>query len=110
MGDDRGAVSIRMPMHPVALELLARTGPLAVSGANRTGTRVPLSAKDAQEQLGYAVSVYLDGGPCVDPSPSTIVDVTGPTPVLLRRGKVSLRQLQEVVPELEEGGRPRQAT
>ena len=45
LGDDRGAVSIRMPMHPVALELLARTGPLAVSGANLAGKRVPLTAQ-----------------------------------------------------------------
>ena len=62
LGDSRGNVSIRMPLHPVALELLARTGPLAVSGANLTGKRVPLTAADAQEQLGYAVAVYLDGG------------------------------------------------
>ena len=100
LGDDRGTVSIRMPMHPVALELLARTGPLAVSGANLTGRRVPLSVSDAQEQLGYAVSVYLDGGVCIDPSPSTIVDVSGSVPTMLRPGQVTLRQLQEVVPEL----------
>jgi L-threonylcarbamoyladenylate synthase len=110
LGDDRGTISIRMPLHPVALELLARTGPLAVSGANLTGKRVPLTVTDAQEQLGYAVAVYLDAGMCVDPSPSTIVDVSGTVPTMLRPGKVSLRQLQEVVPELVEGGRPRAAT
>jgi L-threonylcarbamoyladenylate synthase len=110
LGDDRGAVSIRMPMHPVALELLARTGPLAVSGANLTGRRAPLSAKDAQDQLGYAVSVYLDGGVCVDHAPSTIVDVTGPVPTMLRAGRVSLHHLQEVVPELVQAGRPGRST
>ena len=94
-------------MHPVALELLARTGPLAVSGANLTGQPGAADRPDAQEQLGYAVAVYLDGGMCIDPAPSTIVDVTGPEPVLLRRGKVTLPQLQEVVPELVECGRTR---
>jgi L-threonylcarbamoyladenylate synthase len=110
LGDDRGAVSIRMPMHPVALELLARTGPLAVSGANLTGKRVALTAQDAQAQLGYGVAVYLDGGMCIDPFPSTIVDVTGPVPVMLRRGHVPLHQLQQVVPELEDRSLRRQAT
>jgi L-threonylcarbamoyladenylate synthase len=110
LGDDRGAVSIRMPLHPVALELLARTGPLAVSGANLTGRRVALTVEEAQEQLGYGVAVYLDGGRCIDPSPSTIVDVSGPVPTMLRRGKVSLSHLQEVVPELVAADRPRGAT
>jgi L-threonylcarbamoyladenylate synthase len=105
LGDSLGNVSIRMPLHPVALELLARTGPLAVSGANLTGKRVPLTAADAQEQLGYAVSVYLDAGMCIDPAPSTIVDVSGVVPTLLRPGKVTLPQLQEVVPELVEANR-----
>jgi tRNA threonylcarbamoyl adenosine modification protein (Sua5/YciO/YrdC/YwlC family) len=100
LGDDRGTVSIRMPLHPVALELLARTGPLAVSGANLTGRRVPLTAAHAQDQLGYAVAVYLDAGLCIDPAPSTIVDVSGSVPRLLRPGKVTLPQLQEIVPEL----------
>jgi L-threonylcarbamoyladenylate synthase len=110
LGDDRGTVSIRMPLHPVALELLARTGPLAVSGANITGRRVPLTVTDAQEQLGYAVAVYLDGGHCIDPAPSTIVDVSGAVPKLLRPGKISLQVLQEIVPELLEADRRRPAT
>jgi L-threonylcarbamoyladenylate synthase len=110
LGDDRGTVSIRMPLHPVALELLARTGPLAVSGANLTGKRVPLTVTDAQEQLGYAVAVYLDGGMCIDPAPSTIVDVSGSVPKLLRAGKVTLPQLREVVPDLIEAGPPRPPT
>jgi L-threonylcarbamoyladenylate synthase len=110
LGDNRGTISIRMPLHPVALELLARTGPLAVSGANLTGKRVPLTAADAQDQLGYAVAVSLDAGMCIDPVPSTIVDVSGAVPKLLRHGKVTQRQLQEVLPELIVAGPPRQPT
>ncbi|CAA9267189.1 MAG: Threonylcarbamoyl-AMP synthase [uncultured Corynebacteriales bacterium] len=103
LGDSRGTVAVRMPLHPVALELLARTGPLAVSAANRAGQPVPMTAADAQEQLGYPVSVYLDGGVC-EPQPSTIVDVSEEVPRLLRAGSVTLEQLREVVPELVAAG------
>ena len=100
LGDTRGTVAVRMPLHPVALELLARTGPLGVSSANRTGQPPPVTAEDARDQLGYPVAVYLDGGPSGDPVPSTIVDVTGEVPRVLRAGAVSLDQLREVVPDV----------
>lgn len=101
LGDSTGTVGIRMPLHPVALEVLAQTGPMAVSGANRIGHAAPRTAKEAQEQLGYPVAVYLDGGPTGDPVPSTIVDVTGDVPRVLRLGAVSLEELRTVVPEVE---------
>jgi tRNA A37 threonylcarbamoyladenosine synthetase subunit TsaC/SUA5/YrdC len=90
-----------MPLHPVALELLAETGPMAVSSANKSGQPPATSAAEAQEQLGYAVSVYLDAGPSGDPVPSTIVDVTGSVPRLLRPGAVPLDALREVVTDIE---------
>jgi L-threonylcarbamoyladenylate synthase len=96
LGDTQGTVAIRMPLHPVALELLKETGPLAVSSANRTGSPPATTAADAQEQLGDAVSVYLDGGPCANDVASTIVDLTGNVPRLLRAGTVSVGQLREV--------------
>jgi tRNA threonylcarbamoyl adenosine modification protein (Sua5/YciO/YrdC/YwlC family) len=101
VGDSRGTVAVRMPLHPVALEVLAQTGPMAVSGANRAGQPAPGTAREAQEQLGYPVAVYLDGGPTRDPVPSTIVDVTGDVPRVLRLGAVSLAELRSVVGELE---------
>lgn len=101
VGDSRGRVSVRMPLHPVALEVLASTGPMAVSGANRAGEPMPRTAAEAQEQLGYPVAVYLDGGPTGDPVPSTIVDVTGDVPRVLRLGAVSLDELRTVVPDVE---------
>ena len=52
----------------------------------------------AEEQLGASVSVYLDDGPCTDQKPSTIVDLTGAVPRLLRRGVIPVRRLREVVP------------
>jgi tRNA A37 threonylcarbamoyladenosine synthetase subunit TsaC/SUA5/YrdC len=85
-----------MPLHPVALEVLKQTGPLAVSSANRTGHPAATSVDQAQEQLGESVSVYLDGGPCTDGVPSTIVDLTGVIPKLLRAGAVSVDRLRTV--------------
>ncbi len=103
LGDTKGTVAVRMPLHPVALELLKETGPLAVSSANRTGQPSATTADEAEQQLGDAVSVYLDGGPCTDDVPSTIVDLTGSVPRLLRAGAISVGQLREVA-ALSTGG------
>jgi L-threonylcarbamoyladenylate synthase len=103
LGDTRGTVAIRMPQDPVALDLLKETGPLAVSSANRTGEPAATTAAAAQEQLGDDVSVYLDGGPCDADVPSTIVDLTGAVPRLLRAGAVSVGRLREVA-ALSTGG------
>ena len=96
LGDTKGTVAVRMPLHPVALDLLKETGPLAVSSANRTAQPAATTAADAEQQLGESVSVYLDGGPCVADVPSTIVDLTGGVPRLLRAGAVSVGRLREV--------------
>lgn len=89
LGDARGTVMLRMPLHPVALELLRETGPLAVSSANVSGQPPATTAALAQAQLGSLVDVYLDGGPSPEQAASSIVDLTGPTPRLLREGPVS---------------------
>jgi L-threonylcarbamoyladenylate synthase len=97
LGDTRGTVAVRMPLHPVTLDLLKESGPLAVSSANISGSPPATTAADAESQLGDAVSVYLDGGPCSAEIPSTIVDVTGPVPKLLRSGAVTVKRLRNVV-------------
>ncbi|MFI9719305.1 L-threonylcarbamoyladenylate synthase [Streptomyces sp. NPDC052396] len=101
LGETRGTVAVRMPLHPVAIELLTEFGPMAVSSANLTGHPAPQTCDAAQEMLGDSVSVYLDGGATPADVPSSIVDVTGKVPVLLRAGAISAEQLREVVPELE---------
>jgi L-threonylcarbamoyladenylate synthase len=103
LGDTRGTVAVRMPLHAVALDLLKETGPLAVSSASRTGSPAATTAAEAQEQFADAVSVYLDGGPCTTDTPSTIVDLTGSVPRLLRAGAVSVGRLREVA-ALSTGG------
>ena len=97
LGNTRGTVNLRMPLHPVALDLLREVGPMAVSSANRTGQAPPSTAEQAQEQLGDSVSVYLDGGPTGEPVASTIVDLTQPHPRVLREGAVSIAELTEVL-------------
>jgi tRNA threonylcarbamoyl adenosine modification protein (Sua5/YciO/YrdC/YwlC family) len=97
LGETKGTVAVRMPMHPVALELLRETGPLAVSSANLTGSPPATTAAEAEAQLGEAVSVYLDDGPCMDQKPSTIVDLTGAVPRLLRRGVIPVQRVRDVV-------------
>ena len=101
LGDTLGTVAVRMPLHPVALELLRRTGPMAVSSANRHSSPPATTVGEAQEQLGTGVSVYLDGGPCADNVPSTILDLTGTVPRMLRDGTISVDQLRKVVPVID---------
>jgi tRNA threonylcarbamoyl adenosine modification protein (Sua5/YciO/YrdC/YwlC family) len=97
LGDSNGTVALRMPLHDVAIDLLQATGPLAVSSANRTGSPAPTTADEAQAQLGDTVAVYLDGGPTPGATPSTIVDVTGAQPRLVREGAITRAQLEEAV-------------
>jgi L-threonylcarbamoyladenylate synthase len=97
LGDTKGTVAVRMPLHAVALDLLKETGPLAVSSANLSGSPPATTAAEAEKQLGNAVAVYLDGGPCLGDLASTIVDVTGPVPRLLRLGVISAQRLRNVV-------------
>jgi L-threonylcarbamoyladenylate synthase len=101
LGDAKGTVMLRMPLHPVALDLLRSVGPMAVSSANRSGHPPAVTAAQAEEQLGEQVSVYLDGGTAPLGVASTVVDVTGPIPVLLRQGAVSLDALREVVGDVQ---------
>ena len=102
LGDADGTVAIRMPLHPVAIELLQRTGPLAVSSANVSGRAPAADAYDAYDQLGDDVAVYLDGGRSEDALASTIVDCTVSPPRVLRMGAISLDELRSEVPDLQE--------
>jgi L-threonylcarbamoyladenylate synthase len=102
LGDTRGTVAVRMPNHELARELIAQTGPLAVSSANRTGNLAPATMLDARLQLGATVAVYLDGGPSGESVPSTIVDVTAERPRVLRAGAIDVERLREVEPEVED--------
>jgi tRNA threonylcarbamoyl adenosine modification protein (Sua5/YciO/YrdC/YwlC family) len=100
LGDSRGTVAVRMPDHPLALELLERTGPLAVSSANRTGMPAATDADQAEEMLGEKVALVLDAGPSPGSGASTIVDVTATPGRVLRPGALGLDELNAVLEPL----------
>jgi L-threonylcarbamoyladenylate synthase len=103
LGDTRGTVAVRMPDHEIAREILERTGPLAVSSANKTGMPAATDADQAEQMLGDEVAVIVDAGPVGESSsgePSTIIDVTGPCGRVLRRGALSVERLNAVLEPL----------
>ena len=121
LGETGGTLALRMPDHPLALELLRRTGPMAVTSANRTGLapatdaaaalaafpgRVALADDDAAGPHGADI-LLLDGGPTPGPVPSTIVSLAGgsPGPVVVREGVVPRAELAAVLgPSAAHGG------
>lgn len=98
LGDTNGTVALRMPDHPLALELLREVGPMAVSSANVTGWPAARTMVDAATQLGANVFVYLDGGPVGEGLPSTIIDCTTDQPTILREGALSPSELEPFFP------------
>lgn len=97
LGDAHGTVMLRMPLHPVAIELLRAVGPLAVSSANVSGQPAAVTVREAQAQLGDRVEVYLDAGTSAGQAASTIVDLTGAQPRVLRTGPVSVESVADVL-------------
>ena len=104
LGEGGGTVAVRMPDHELMLELLVKHGPLAVTSANRSGQPPATTCDDAERQLGSSVQVYLDGGDAPRAVASTIVDLTAPTPRVLRAGALPVERLLEIVPDLEIDG------
>src|SRR5947207_1535483 len=90
-------VALRAPAHPVAQQLLRAAGiPIAAPSANRSGRISPTTAAHVAAELGSRVALILDGGACPVGLESTILDLTGPVPALLRPGGVTLEELREV--------------
>jgi L-threonylcarbamoyladenylate synthase len=100
LGDTRGTVAVRMPDHSIALEILERTGPLAVSSANLTGRPPATDADQAEEMLGDKVAAIVDDGPTPGETPSTIVDITGEQGRILRPGALNIDDLNKVLEPL----------
>jgi L-threonylcarbamoyladenylate synthase len=92
LGVERETIGIRVPHHEVALALLRRTGPLAVTSANRSGQPTSPDCDGVRAMFGDAVSVYLCAGRAAGSS-STVVDLTGPRPRVLRRGAIPEEQI-----------------
>ena len=97
LGETNGTVAVRMPDHTLALQLLAETGPLAVTSANRHGEPAARTVVEAATQLGPSVTVYLDGGRSSDGEASTILDCTGDVPLVLRHGAIPEEEIHAAV-------------
>ena len=89
-------VAIRIPDHPVPVALARELGPIAATSANLSGQPSALTAAEVYNQFGDKIDMVIDGGRCPRGEESTIVDVSGPTPVLLREGAISRQELEEV--------------
>jgi L-threonylcarbamoyladenylate synthase len=90
-------VAFRIPDHPVTIALIKGAGvPLIGTSANMTGNASALNAEDVRKQLGEKIDYILDGGRCPGGKESSIVDVTGDIPVLLREGAISKADIEKI--------------
>lgn len=106
IGTSNGTVSLRLPADELLLAVAAEIGPLASSGANRSGEPVPHNADDAELQLGLTAAVYVDGGVREGPA-STIVDVTRGFAEVLREGAIPAGHIAQVASgQVPWGARP----
>lgn len=94
-------VGVRVPAHPVALELLHASGPLATTSANPSGAPDPMTADDVAAGLGDAIDLILDGGRSPGGRPSTVVDCTVSPPTLVREGPISMDLILAVLGKAE---------
>jgi L-threonylcarbamoyladenylate synthase len=95
-------VALRAPAHPVAQALLRAAGrPIAAPSANRSGRVSPTTAAHVAAEFDDHVALILDAGPCLVGIESTVLDLTGPAPALLRAGGVTHEELREVFGEIE---------
>lgn len=95
-------VGLRAPDHPLALDLLrAFDGPIAAPSANRSGRISPTTADHVRRELGDAVDLVLDGGPCKVGIESTVLDLTRDKPAILRPGAVTQEQIEQVIGPVE---------
>jgi len=94
----RATVAVRMPAHPAALKLIGACGvPLAAPSANRFGSISPTRASHVRHQLGNKVGMILDGGACNVGLESTILDLSGRKPVILRPGGVPAGKIEKIL-------------
>jgi L-threonylcarbamoyladenylate synthase len=92
------SLGLRAPNHPLALELLKKfDGPVAAPSANRANRVSPTTAQHVLEELGDAVDLVLDGGPCRVGIESTVLDLTTDPPAVLRPGGVTSQQIERVI-------------
>ncbi len=94
---NKNTIAVRVPAHPIPIALINRLGaPIVGTSANVHGKPSPVTAAEVRSQLGNKVDLIIDGGRCPGGEASTIVDVTGEEPVILREGPVSFSEIRRV--------------
>jgi L-threonylcarbamoyladenylate synthase len=94
-------VAVRIADHPIPIAVVRGLGaPIVGTSANLSGNPSALTAEEARDQLGEWVDMIIDGGRCPGGTESTIIDLTGERPRILRKGPISLEELKEVCPSL----------
>ncbi len=92
------SVAVRVPDHPLARALIRAAGaPLATTSANLSGGPSPVTAHEVSAQLAGRIALILDGGRCPGGVASTVVDLTGQSPVILRPGPITLDEIRAVL-------------
>lgn len=99
LGRSAGKIALRMPMHQGLLSLLESVGPVAATSANVSGEPTPRTVAEIYARLGDGVGVYVDGGEAPTDKGSTIVDVTGPVPLVVREGPIAVADIERVTGE-----------
>jgi L-threonylcarbamoyladenylate synthase len=97
----RGSIGVRISSSPLCRRLTALcASPITSTSANISGNTSPRSVADIERELGPGVDLYLDGGTIAAGLPSTVLDLTGPRPVVLREGAVPLAEIRPYVPDM----------
>jgi L-threonylcarbamoyladenylate synthase len=97
VGSEGPTIAVRIPAHPVPVALIRGMGaPIIGTSANLSGKPSPLTAEEVNNQLGDRVDLVIDGGKCPGGKESTVVDVTGDKPVILREGAISTEEIERV--------------
>jgi L-threonylcarbamoyladenylate synthase len=100
-------VALRAPAHPLAQQLLTRFGgPIAAPSANRAGEISPTTAAHVFESLGDAPDLIIDGGKCMVGLESTVIDLCGDRPAILRHGAVTREQLERMLGSVDDASTP----
>jgi len=92
-----GKIGIRVPDNEIALELIKRAGPITATSANISGENETTSPSDVKKQIGDKIDMVIRGGITKGGIPSTVVDVTGEFPIILREGPVKIEEIEECV-------------
>ena len=93
-------VAVRVPAHPIPVALAEDSGPIVGTSANLSGKPSALTADEVCSQFGDKIDLVIDGGRCPGGRESTVVDVTGEVPVVLREGAIPREELEQVCGEI----------